>query len=235
MARYFQTTLAEWEDVSPATFKVLKSKLNLKKKAFCVRIEQYAEALGRSYNREALTLALDGLVLSGYLSEYFLVAHSPDFTDPKDFAISHFHMVLVFNGRQSVRTVLELVYSAINDDYSLSPYLYMPDKGDFTIDPAIFVEPCNSLHSSVRYLAHLDNPEKGIYPISAIVTNDEDALTKFAVLTSEITVAQLEKLLELNNWSYVATIKTLDVATANRCRNILKDLCFAHNGYGNLS
>lgn len=235
MARYFQTTLAEWEDLSNSTYKVLKSKLNIKKKAFCVRIEQYGKATGRSYNKEALTLALEGLVVSGYLSDYFLVAHSPDFTDPTQEPISHFHMVLVFNGRQSVRTVLELVYSAINDDYSLSPYYYIADKDAFTIDPAIFVEPCNSLHSSVRYLAHLDNPEKGIYPISAIVTNNEDALTKFAVLTSEITVSQLEMLLELNNWSYVATIKTLDVATANRCRNILKDLCFAHNGYGNLS
>lgn len=235
MARYLQTTLAEWEDLSHSSFKELKAKLNLKKKAFCVRIEKYGEATGRVYEIDSLTIALDGLVASGYLSDYFLVAHSPDFTDPKEEAISHYHMVLVFNGRQSVRTVLELVYSAINDDYSLSPYYYIGDKDKFTIDPSIYVEPCNSLHSSVRYLAHLDNPEKGIYPISAIVTNNEDALTKFAVLSSEITCAQLELLLQLNNWSYIDTIKTLDVATANRCRNILKDLCYAHNGYGNLS
>ena len=235
MDRYLQTTLAEWEDLSPASFRVLKSKLNLKKKAFCVRIEQHAEALGRSYNKEALTLALDGLVLSGYLNTYFLVAHSPDFTDPTQEPISHFHMVLVFNGRQSVRTVLELVYSAINDDYSISPYLFIPGKCTFTIDPAIFVEPCNSLHSSVRYLAHLDNPEKGIYPISAIVTNDEDSLTKFAVLTSEITVAQLEELLRLHDWNYVATLKSLDVATANRCRNILRDLVRYRYGYDPIS
>lgn len=233
--RFWQTTLSEWEENSPSTYKSLKSKLNLKKKAFCVRIQQYGEATGLSYNKESLTVVLDGLVLSGYLSDYFLVAHSPDFTDPMQEPISHFHMVLVFHGRQSVRTVLELVYNAINDDYSRSPYLYCVDDQTYTVDPSIFVEPCNSLHASIRYLCHLDNPEKGIYPLSAVVTNDEDALTKFAVLTPEITVAQLEKLLELNNWSYVATIKTLDVATVNRCRNILKDLCFAHNGYGNLS
>ena len=43
--RYLQTTLAEWEEESPATFKLLKSKLNLKKKAFCFRIQQYGEAI----------------------------------------------------------------------------------------------------------------------------------------------------------------------------------------------
>lgn len=43
--RFWQTTLSEWEENSPSTYKTIKSKLNLKKKAFCVRIQQYDEAI----------------------------------------------------------------------------------------------------------------------------------------------------------------------------------------------
>lgn len=229
--RVFQSTLKDWEQNSLQTFRVIKSKLNQKKKAFCVRLQAQDQATSKEFDIVKLSACLDELVLSGYLKEYYLVGHYPDYTSGATGSFSHFHMVLICNSRQSIRTILELVYNSFNDDYSLSPYLYNADDNTFFIDPAIMVEGCNSIHSSVRYLAHLDNPEKGTYPLSSIVTNNEEALMKFAVLTPDLTVAQLEELLRLHDYNYVATLKSLDIATANRCRNILRDLVRYYYGY----
>ena len=79
---------------------------------------------------------------------YVSPCHDSDVTPEGELKKPHYHGVLSFEGKKSYRQVVNLV----------------SDLGCST------AKVCNSLHNALRYLAHLDNPDKAEYSVEDVRT-----------------------------------------------------------------
>lgn len=86
------------------------------------------------------------IIAEWQLGVYVSPLHDEDFTSEGEHKKAHYHGILCFDGPQTYSRALGLV----------------SDLGCATC------KPCNSLSAAVRYLCHLDSPDKAQYDVSDI-------------------------------------------------------------------
>ena len=130
------------------------------------------------------------IVADWQLGVYVSPLHDEDFKDDGTLKKPHWHGILCFDGPQSYKRALGLV----------------SDLGCLTC------KPCNSLQGAVRYLCHLDSPDKAQYDVSDIelfgpvsldvmeVRSEREVDNKFSQIVKIIRDNNITEFAELANY-----------------------------------
>lgn len=104
-------------------------------------------------------LLVDVLAFLQKMGKYYAITHNKDYTPEGELKRVHHHIVLIVHDKIRKSTLINKISKALD----ISPQV-------------ITIEPIIDLNSSIRYLLHLDNPEKQLYPPFEIETNDRYGL-----------------------------------------------------------
>lgn len=120
-------------------------------KQFSLIVMKDDKALSRSYEYEDIIKALP------LRCKYYVIRHDQDFNEDGTLKVQHFHIVL----RLPEKRTKGAVAKEFTRKLGCSPDVV-------TSSPIAFAE----LVSNIRYLCHVDDPNKYLYSINAVRTND---------------------------------------------------------------
>lgn len=151
----------------------------------------------------------DYFSLSG--AKYWLAVHDCDKNEDGTPKRPHLHVVVHLG--VSRRKYLQII-SELSDWTMLS-------------SDAFSAEPVNNLEGCLRYLIHLDNPEKFQYPSNVVQTNASETFS-CAISTVEVySASNLIALCENNNFDKIAILRSLGLERYQRYRSAITDICQA--------
>ena len=123
---------------------------------------------------------------------------------PAKLAPAHYHFVCKTFSRTYFNPIKEKLQSVYNLDGVL-----------------ITVEKCLNLTKALRYLCHLDNPEKHLYNINDVVTNDFSFFYENLCLSVNAFTEYLLNALEACNGDYAELVRDIGLDTCKKYHNII--------------
>lgn len=114
---------------------------------------------GYDTTKEKVVSLYDAKTFLEKMGKYYAITHNKDFTPDGELKRPHHHIVFTAHDKVRKSTLINKIAKALD----LSPQV-------------ITIEPIIDLNSSIRYLLHLDNPDKYLYPPFEIETNDRYGL-----------------------------------------------------------
>ena len=108
------------------------------------------------------------------------IKHEFDRNDALDLKTPHYHLVLGFQDRYRLGTILNYIVDLFHCN-----------------ENQVSIEKCTDIGAQARYLVHMDHPDKYQYKITDVVTNNEDSfnyyLAHFRVLDERDLVNLVER------------------------------------------
>lgn len=156
------------------------------------------------------------------ISKYFAyIQHDKDVDTNNQPKKIHIHLVLETSAKRTINGL----YQIIN-----SPCL------EFTSN---LIQICDNLNGAVRYLTHIDYPEKYQYNYDDIVTNDSEWLYEhYQKLLTEQSALKIITDYIKNSHHRITMMNIYDISVDNNCLNtyarrngLIKNLVFEHNSF----
>lgn len=168
--------------------------------------------------------------LNGQCS-YWVICHEDEHIDDdekKPLKGIHWHLVLKFGKKIRRQSVISLICSFFEVDPVV---LDLSAKSDFLgtpkVQPWVQIQPTSNDIGSVRYLTHIDNPEKKQYLTKDVMTNYRDFLNGCMLLDSgDLNGDTLIKLVtEVCYCSKTQVMRFLGLERYCRFRMAVSDIC----------
>lgn len=138
---------------------------------------------------------------------YWAILHDLDTYEDGSDKPPHWHLVIETMTRHTKTGIISLISKVmdINSD-------------------RVSVDVCRHQPLALRYLMHLDDPDKELYPVFDVLTNDQATLNQaIACATSELTIDALKKAL-IKSTSTLDLIERIGLKNYQRYRATISDL-----------
>lgn len=130
------------------------------------------------------------------IERFYLIKHDRDILEDKKPKTVHFHLMIENSAKKGFKTQLQALEEVFGKCYIIQ------------------LEAVNNFNKAVRYLTHIDHPEKAQYEIDQILTNDIKVQRYF------VDVQEAVKLCDTMS----DLIDTIGLDQANKYRGLFKDL-----------
>lgn len=151
--------------------------------------------------------------LQSYLSltgcRFWYIVHNHDVDSENNPKRLHLHLVVHLG--VSRRQYLMLIKEIAN-------WCFIPTD-------AISVESVNNLEGCLRYLIHMDNPEKFQYSEKDVVTNSVTTFKESINAQEVYSASKLISICEVNNFDRIAVLRSIGLERYTRYRQVINDIC----------
>lgn len=180
----------------------------VKSNRFAFVIEKDDKLNNRALSIESLTSYFDNLYSRGACSFYAIILHDKDFDSNAELKRPHYHCVFEMSSPKGDITIAKDMAKTLMLNIN-------------TISYSCALNFC----ASVRYLTHLDNPEKHSYAKSEVIYSSESEYQMFVNQMDfmDLDISSLMNIIKSSK-SLTEVYQTIGIGNATKYRWLIKDL-----------
>lgn len=179
------------------------------------QVRKWSVVVEATPNKEGLGIGLSYSAMEERLQEleksfqvrYWAILHDCDTDEDGVLKREHWHLVLEFPTKKTDLGVVRNLAEILQVDKT-----------------RVSVQQCRSLNMDIRYLMHLDDPDKASYPPFSVLTNDKSILAlALNSCGAELTIDELIEAIK-NSDNLPLLIRKIGLKNYARYRNVIRDL-----------
>lgn len=176
-------------------------KLRKKSSKVHLVVEQEDKKNHHFFTHEEIKIALDKMLCS-----YWFVLHDNDIDIDGMNKHNHYHIIMQFHSPKMLETILVNLCYHLGCDRKI-----------------VSINICSDLLENIRYLTHIDYPEKVQYDKEDVITNDKGVFDEAIIYITSLTTSMLIDIVN-NNDTMTGILKTLGLTNFKKYTNIINTL-----------